>query len=167
MPKNEIHVEIPQEKAQQLLEKINELRELMEPYLTSLTKEERSSLPKMKDKTQPFVSKTVDYVKTNPKMIPPMMNAAAMKKDFDLYQSLSPIYGILLQLESNLSDTLLLAGHEAYKQALLYYASVKMSAKMGDPDAKSIQEDLGKRFSAQGKRPKKTNSTEIDDKKEL
>ena len=37
-------------------------------------------------------------------------------------------------------------------QALLYYSSVKLAAKQGDPDAKSIQEDLGKRFVTQGKR---------------
>jgi hypothetical protein len=67
------------------------------------------------------------------------------------------VYNSLKQLVDNLSDTLMLSGHEAYAQALLYYASVKMAAKLGDQDAKSIQEDLGKRFAPQGRRSKGTD----------
>ena len=72
-------------------------------------------------------------------------------KDFTLNQSLQPVYNSLKQLVDNLSDTLMLSGHEAYAQALLYYASVKMAARLGDQDAKSIHEDLSKRFVRQNR----------------
>jgi hypothetical protein len=60
----------------------------------------------------------------------------------------------LLQLAEplcdNLRDTQMLAGSEAYTAALAYYNSVKQAAKMNVPNAKTIQEELGKRFKGQG-----------------
>jgi hypothetical protein len=46
----------------------------------------------------------------------------------------------------NLRDTQMLAGSDAYTAALAYYNSVKQAAKMNVPNAKTIQEELGKRF---------------------
>ena len=108
----------------------------------------------MSDKSVSFVSKVMEYIKTNPDLIPPMMDKEEMEKDFKLNQSLQPVFKILKQLSENVSETLMLTGHEAYAQALLYYATVKMAAKTGSPDAKTIQEDLGKRFAGQGKTKK-------------
>lgn len=137
MPKNLISMEVPAETLTKLQEKLKELRELLAPYLVTLTLEDRKSLPKMSDKTLAFVSKTAEYVKSNPKLIPPMMEAEELGKDFTLNQSLQPVYNSLKQLVDNLSDTLMLSGHEAYAQASLYYASVKMAAnsatKMPNP----------------------------------
>lgn len=73
MPKNLIRMEVPAETLTKLQEKLKELRELLAPYLVTLTLEDRKSLPKMSDKTLAFVSKTAEYVKSNPKLIPPMM----------------------------------------------------------------------------------------------
>lgn len=152
MAKNLISAELPADTLAQIQEKLRELRELLAPYVVTLTVEDRRTLPKMSDKTLAFVSKTAEYVKSNPKLVPPMMETEEFAKDFTLNQSLQPVYNGIRQLADNLSDTLMLSGHEAYSQALLYYASVKMAAKIGDVDAKSIQEDLGKRFAPQGKR---------------
>ncbi|MDO4879845.1 MAG: hypothetical protein Q3983_01060 [Capnocytophaga sp.] len=151
MAKNLLSVDVPAQTITQIQEKLKELRELLAPYVVTLTVEDRKSLPKMSDKTLAFVSKTAEYVKTNPKLIPPMMEAEELGKDFAVNQALQPVYNSLKQLVDNLSDTLMLSGHEAYAQALLYYASVKMAAKLGDVDAKSIQEDLGKRFVKQSR----------------
>ena len=157
MSKNLINAQVPEAELAKIQEKLREIRELLAPYVATLTMEDRKSLPKMSDKTLAFVSKTAEYVKSNPKLIPPMMEAEELGKDFTLNQSLQPVYNSLKQLVDNLSDTLMLSGHEAYVQALLYYASVKMAARLGDQDAKSIQEDLGKRFALQGRRSKGTD----------
>lgn len=156
MSKTGLNVQIPKETLEQIQQKVKELRELLTPFLVNLTIEDRSKLAKMSDKTLPFVSKTIEYVSSNANLIPPMMKADELVNDFELNQSLQPLHNHLKQLTDNLSDTLVLSGHEAYKEALLYYASVKMAAKIGDPDAKSIQEDLGKRFinQSRGKKPK-------------
>lgn len=151
MPKNQISAAISDQTLAQIETKISEIRQLLSPYLVNLTPEERTKLPKMSDKSVSFVSKVMEYIKTNPDLIPPMMDKEEMEKDFKLNQSLQPVFKILKQLSENVSETLMLTGHEAYAQALLYYATVKMAAKTGSPDAKTIQEDLGKRFAGQGK----------------
>ena len=156
MPKNQISAAISDQTLAQIETKISEIRQLLSPYLVNLTPEERTKLPKMSDKSVSFVSKVMEYIKTNPDLIPPMMDKEEMEKDFKLNQSLQPVFKILKQLSENVGETLMLTGHEAYVQALLYYATVKMAAKTGSPDAKTIQEDLGKRFAGQGK-AKKTN----------
>ncbi len=154
MPKNQISAAISDQTLAQIETKISEIRQLLSPYLVNLTPEERTKLPKMSDKSVSFVSKVMEYIKTNPDLIPPMMDKEEMEKDFKLNQSLQPVFKILKQLSENVSETLMLTGHEAYAQALLYYATVKMAAKTGSPDAKTIQEDLGKRFAGQGKAKK-------------
>lgn len=154
MPKNQISAAISDQTLAQIETKISEIRQLLSPYLVNLTPEERTKLPKMSDKSVSFVSKVMEYIKTNPDLIPPMMDKEEMEKDFKLNQSLQPVFKILKQLSENVSETLMLTGHEAYVQALLYYATVKMAAKTGSPDAKTIQEDLGKRFAGQGKAKK-------------
>ena len=154
MPKNQISATISDQTLAQIETKISEIRQLLSPYLVNLTSEERTKLPKMSDKSVSFVSKVMEYIKTNPDLIPPMMDKEEMEKDFKLNQSLQPVFKILKQLSENVSETLMLTGHEAYAQALLYYATVKMAAKTGSPDAKTIQEDLGKRFAGQGKTKK-------------
>ena len=50
------------------------------------------------------------------------------------------------------------AGAESYVCALTYYNSVKMAAKMDIPGAKSIHEDLSKRF----EKSKNTKEEEAD-----
>lgn len=154
MPKNQISAAISDQTLAQIETKISEIRQLLSPYLVNLTSEERTKLPKMSDKSVSFVSKVMEYIKTNPDLIPPMMDKEEMEKDFKLNQSLQPVFKILKQLSENVGETLMLTGHEAYVQALLYYATVKMAAKTGSPDAKTIQEDLGKRFAGQGKAKK-------------
>ena len=154
MPKNQISAAISDQTLAQIETKISEIRQLLSPYLVNLTPEERTKLPKMSDKSVSFISKMMEYIKTNPDLIPPMMDKEEMEKDFKLNQSLQPVFKILKQLSENVGETLMLTGHEAYAQALLYYATVKMAAKTGSPDAKTIQEDLGKRFAGQGKAKK-------------
>ena len=151
MAKNLINAQVPEAELAKIQEKLREIRELLAPYIATLTMEDRKSLPKMSDKTLSFVAKTSEYVKSNPKLVPPMMEADEFAKDFTLNQSLQPVYNSLKQLVDNLSDTLMLSVHEAYAQALLYYASVKMAARLGDQDAKSIHEDLSKRFVRQNR----------------
>lgn len=146
MPKNVASVQLPQEVVTQLENKFKEIKELLAPYTVSLTNDERMTMPKMSDKTVAFVGKVVDYTLSNPKLIPPMMEADELKKDFQANQTLQPIHAISQQITDMIKDTLIVTGSEAYTQALLYYASVKMAVKIGDSEAKSIQEDLGKRF---------------------
>lgn len=146
MSKNQISVDIPEDVVALVSTRFQEIKDLLAPYMGVMTIEERKSLPKMSDKSVAFVNKVVEYTIANPKFIPPMMDAIECRKDYKANQALLPLHAASQQIGEIMKDTLMLCGHEAYVQALYYYGSIKLAARAGDAEAKTIAEDLSKRF---------------------
>ncbi|HBL77775.1 MAG: hypothetical protein A2W90_02295 [Bacteroidetes bacterium GWF2_42_66] len=143
---NKISFEIPDEIIIQATAKMQEVITLLAPYLIALTPDERHGLPKMSDKTLPFVEKCLDYCVSDPQFTPVYLDRSGLVTDMKVYKQLTPLYRMVLQLEDNLSDTTMEAGAESYIASLSYYNSVKQAAKMSVPGSKPIYEDLSKRF---------------------
>lgn len=148
---NAISIEIPEADIQTVKDALATIQSTLAPFLIALTPEQRKTIPKMSDGTVPFVTKVMDYATSDPQFAPPYMDVPEMKKDFDATTQLMPLLRTVEQVESNLNDTTMLAGSEAYIAALSYYNSVKMAAKMNIPGAKTIYDDLKVRFEGQGK----------------
>lgn len=125
---------------------IAKIAEILTPNTIALSPEDRRSLAKMSDKTILFVEKSLDYVQTSPEFSPPYLDVEEMKIDMKAVNDLKSFYNPLSRILSNLDDTIMLSGSEAYTAALSYYQSVKQAAKIDIPGAKVIYEDLGKRF---------------------
>ena len=87
----------------------------------------------MSEKSIAFVNKVETYTNSNPEFAPAFMQVAEFEKDFLLVEELKPLLDICEQLCSNIDDTSMLVGNEAYVAALMYYNSVKMAAKTGRP----------------------------------
>lgn len=153
---NVLSVEISKAELQEIKDALAKIRNTLAPYLIALTPEQRMTIPKMSDRTKPFVGKAMGYAVSDAKFVPPYLDIQEMKKDYDLTLALVPIHREIAQLENNISDTQMLAGSEAYVAALNFYNSVKMAEKLNIPGAKSIYEDLKKRFN----RPAKGDVTE-------
>jgi hypothetical protein len=143
---NKIDFVIPEEAVDSAIERLNEAAAVLQPYLIALTPEERMTIPKMSDKTMPFVEKSLEYCQSAPQFAPPYLDRDALDGDFEVTRQLTTIFRIVKALNDGLSDTIMEAGGEAYINALSYYNSVKQAAKMNVPGAKSIYEDLNKRF---------------------
>jgi hypothetical protein len=156
MSTNRISVSIPDDVILQVSTALNQAKTLLQPYLQSLKVDERHDLPKMSDKSFGFVSKVNDYCTSNPEFNPAFSDSSEFKKDFELVATLKPLFSLCEQLCGNIDDTMMLAGSEAYQAALLYYGSVQVGAKTGQPNAKSIAEDLSNRFP--GRRKKKVDA---------
>ncbi len=151
---NQISIEIPQEVVDHVLEKLQQCKTELAPYLQGLTADERMSLFKMGDKTVATVQKTKSYMDTNPEFIPGYMNKTEFLKDEKVVTQLNPIANLAMQLAVDVDDTVMLSGSEALQEAMLYYGQVKEATSKGVPTAKPIYEDLKQRFS---KRTKKSN----------
>lgn len=149
---NVISIEIPEADLQAVKDALSTIQTTLAPYLLALTPEQRKTIPKMSDGTEPFVGKVMDYATADAQFAPPYMNVPEMKKDFDASSQLLPLLRIVEQISSNLNDTVMMAGSEAYIAALSYYNSVKMATKMNVPGAKPIHDDLKKRFALNGQR---------------
>lgn len=143
---NRVTEPVPASVIAEVLAKLKEVKTLLQPFMEALTPDERRTLPKMSDKTVAFVEKVNLYTKNNPEFAPAFMHADELHADLDMVVGLRPILDICEQLCSNVDDTNMLAGSEAYVQALMYYNSVKLAARTGQPNAKPIYEDLSIRF---------------------
>ena len=143
---NRINFIIPDEDVAIATEKLGEGASTMQPYLIALKPSERQELPKMSDKTLPFVEKITEYCQSAPQFVPAYMDVEALAGDFKVTQQLTGLFRTVKAMHDNLDDTIMQAGSEAYMNALNYYNSVKQAAKSDVPGAKSIYEDLKKRF---------------------
>lgn len=143
---NRVHIQIAEADMTAIQDAITVLSSKLSPILKTLDVQERRTLPKMGDGTEPFVEKAIDYAKTNPQFLPPYVDVGNMEVDFVSVQALNSIIRPMRQLMDGLEDTIMLAGSEAYVAALSYYNSVKMGQKMNMPGAEAIHTDLKKRF---------------------
>ncbi len=143
---NKINFSIPEEVITEITQKLNEVAVALQPYLIALTPEERRTIPKMSDKTVPFVEKTLEYCQTAPQFAPPYMDRDGLAGDMKVTEQLTPLLRTTKALNDGLDDTVMEAGGESYVNALSYYNSVKQATKMNVPGAKSIYDDLKKRF---------------------
>jgi len=143
---NLISIDITPEDNEKIIAALKALEETLRPYLVTLTPDERRELPKMGDKTLPFVRKVFDYVESNQEFAPAFVEVAELKKDVTAVEKLTQFYRLLTQLIEGLNDSIMLAGSEAYVTALAYYNSVKQASKMNIPAAEPIYADLRTRF---------------------
>lgn len=122
------------------------VKNTLQPYLQSIAVEERITLPKIADGTLPFIRKVLNYCQTEPRFVSPYMELDEFQKDLTAFEELTSFIRQIKQLESQLDDTILLCGYEAYTAALSYYHTVKLASRMDVPGAKPVYEDLKNQF---------------------
>ena len=119
---------------------------VLKPYLIALRPMERRDMSKMSDKTLPFVEKTIAYCESAPQFAPAFMNVEQLNVDFEVYNQLIPLLRLSRQLTSGLDDTSMKIGSGCFNNALTYYNLAKLGSRMDVPGAKTIYDDLRKRF---------------------
>lgn len=149
---NKVSIEISPADLKAIKEAVAVLVAKLGPVLIALTKEQRRKLYKMGEASKPFVEKVMEYVISNPEFLPPYTDVPEMGKDWKTISELLPVLNALMQLSSNLDDTLMQAGAEVMLPSNSYYKSTELATKLGVPNAKTIYEDLRVRFE---RRPKK------------
>jgi len=123
----------------------------LKPQLITLGTLDQRKMPRLGDKNEVFVFKTLSYALSNPEFMPTFVDIGEFKKDADLIQALRPLLRLTQQFADLLKDTIGLAGSEALQAALPYYATTKTAAKMGQPHAITIADDLSTQFHAQSR----------------
>jgi hypothetical protein len=154
MSSNVHNTSIPKDLIEQAIAKIDEVIAMLKAYLYSLTPEDRQNILKMGDKSLAFVEKTDELAGINPQFVPPYVNLDDLKTDLVDAVNLRALSNRLQQLSREVDDTVMLAGSEAFTQALSIYSVVKQAARDNVPGAEAVFEELQKRFVLG--RPKKT-----------
>ncbi|HMU65529.1 MAG TPA: hypothetical protein PKE57_00210 [Cellvibrionaceae bacterium] len=141
-----ISLNIPAADLQDIQAAITTLTTKLGPHLITLSSADRKEIPKMGDKTQAFVGKAREYASQNRDLVPGYLDLAAFEIDWKAVEVLTSLQRQLAPLADNLSDSLALSGSEAYQAALIFYRNVKMAARAGVPNAKTVEADLSSRF---------------------
>jgi hypothetical protein len=151
---------IPPEVVEQVKQKAREMLELLAPYATPLTPQERRDLPVMGDKTVSFVEKSFEFAEANPDLRPNYLDMEAFRIDFTDATGLRVIHNTTLQVYETVDDIVLLAGSEAYQASLAFYNYIKLLASQDVPSAKAIYEELKKRFPRHKRKNSNDNGSE-------
>jgi hypothetical protein len=150
---NNIHqASIPADVLAEALGKLGEVKELLAPFAVTLTVDQRQSLPKMGDKSLPFVEKAHELALLNPQLLPAFVSQDDFTVDFTDAHNITPLAVTAQQVQQVIDDTRLLAGSEAYQAALSFYNSVKQATKQNVPGAKAVYDALKARFAGTTRR---------------
>lgn len=148
---NNVHNQIiPEDVLTQVNAKIAEAIALIKPYSVILTADERASVLKVGDGGFNFITKVVEYTKTNPEFVPGYLNVADFGIDVKDADGHPAVVTMINQLYNYLDDIKLAARSEAYSAALYYYGNVQQAASVNLPGAKAIYDDLKQYFSSRG-----------------
>ena len=143
---NQISLNIPAADLEQAKQFYAQGNAILAPYLISLTNDQKAGLPKMGEKSIPFVTKAAEYLAIPTTPAPPYIDAAELKIDVAAYETLRQIRQVVAPTFEMLDDTMLLCGSEAYVAVLAFYNYLKGASKMNVPGAKTIYDDLSTRF---------------------
>ena len=153
---NRSYVAIPASVITSITNSLNAIQTALAPYVTPLTLQERHDIYKMSDKSVTFVSKAHDYADSNPEFLPAFVAKDDFDIDFDNINSVGPLAKLALQVANNLNDTAMVAGSEAFLEALAYYNNVKLGDKNGIAGARTIYQELQKRYPGRVAKPATT-----------
>jgi len=127
---------------------LKKVKEMLLPFMSTLSKEDRMSLPKMGEKSLSFVTKSYELSQQHPELLPGYISLEDFKIDVADATGLLPVKDLLTQMLDLVNDTAMLAGSEAYSQALLFYSNAKQASKNNVPGAKAVFNELKSRFPA-------------------
>jgi hypothetical protein len=134
--------EIPPAELAKALELFRKGADVLQPYLTPRTPEERQDMLKMGPASVSFVDKARSYARDNANFRPAFLDFDEFTRDADALLGLAPIHQLLAGLDLDTDSTMMTAGSDAYVEALMVYNYVKMLAQHGTPGAQAAYEDM-------------------------
>lgn len=143
---NRISLVIPDEVVAAAKQHFTDGAQLLAPYLISLLPEEIKVIPKMGDKSYPFVMKSLEYLRNSETTFPAYLNVEELAVDLKSYDTIRQILQTIMPTVDQLEDTMILSGSEAYVAALAFYNYIKGAARLNMPGAQTILDDLSPRF---------------------
>lgn len=146
---NKISTQFSDEDLSAVLQAMDTIRQKL-PFLVKLSAGEKKTTAMLDDGRAPFATKALDYASREPSICPNPLLLEEAELDRNLYTKLQTVDRELSRLSEMVSDTKMLAGAEFYEFARVVYKMAKISDSLGIPGTKSIVDDLGKLYAANG-----------------
>lgn len=131
---NKVDAEVLKQDTAAVMAALETIRKKL-PFLVALAPDERKRLSKLGRKSQTFTHQALDVATQHPELMPGCLDVAKAQRDIGLFVALNPILNAVSELQTQLKDTQMLAGSEAYAAARMAYSSAKTIGKgMGMDD---------------------------------
>ncbi len=150
---NLISLSFSQEELTQLDGALTTIENILKDKVISLTEAQRKTYGRLGVNNKPWVTEINGYMELKPEITPKFIDKPEWDIDFKTHNDVDPRLMRLESIASQLSDTMLLIGHDLFSNALSYYRNCKLLAKQNVPGAKEIYESLKRMFPG---KPKKT-----------
>jgi len=125
--------------------KLDELMDMLAPYLVTLSPTERQPLVKMRADYLKFIDVSYGLALENPELFSGFFETVTFGEDFSAAHELLSFAAALNQLRDNMSDTEMAAGNCGLQAALAFYNTVKIAARHNIPGVRMIYEKLKSR----------------------
>jgi len=142
MAENRVSISLTPEQNQQIVAAISQLTSALTPICVSLTAEERQRLLKMGPASVAFVAAAGMHAQQHPEFVPSFVDVPEFLKDVKTVEDFTKLENLLGPVMQLLTDTMLLAGSEAYNSGLMVYGNIQSAAKNRVAGAESILNDL-------------------------
>ncbi len=146
---NRVDAELSQEEIAAIEAALNTVETKL-PFLIDLTEGERNSLNYLGDRNRQFVVNTLALVQHKNGFLPRQFDVPGFEKDTTLYITLNGIRQELAGLLQRITDTMNVAGSEAYAAALVAYNAAK-SGNVGTEGIDPYLDDMARRFARKSK----------------
>ena len=133
---------IPAADLAKALDYVQQAADLLRPYLTPLTPDERQNMLKMGPASVDFVTKARRYADSTPAFRPAYLAYDEFVADADALAGLAPLHQLLASLDLDTDSTMMTAGSDAYQEALQVYNYVKILAQNATPGAQAAYDDM-------------------------
>lgn len=134
--------------------KLDELMNLLKPYLVFLTPPERSSYVEMKEDYFNFIKQSYELAVEYPGLFPEFKKVSSFGENFFIVKELWVFVKKINVLSGYINDTEMLAGSDAFEMALAFYDTVRIAARHDFPAARVIYEDLKPKLPVKRRRQK-------------
>ncbi len=141
MGPNRISASVDEASIQRVQLALDDIRREL-PFLLQLIGADRPSLINVGENLAPFLDQAFRDADANPDLVPPSLDMEELKRDVDLFNQLKRLLGPMQELLDLMNDTHLAAGSDAFETAIVFYKNVRMAAKLGDPKAQQMLDDL-------------------------
>ena len=142
---NQLALRLPERELLSMVDTVTRLHEQM-VNLVSLEKGMKNRLLALGDRSTPFVDKSYEHAQLKPHLVPGYVDAEQWHQVMNAVKYLSKVRRMLTDLTARVTDSLAVAGNEAFRSALFFYQNAKQAAKAGIMDANTVVSELESRF---------------------
>ena len=122
--------------------KLDEVTNLLEPCLVSLTAPERKLLCNIEAKSVEFIKLSHGMAIGNPELFPEYLDISSFGEGSALTSELWAIFSKIDSLRDKIIDTKIVIGNHAMENALAFYNTVKIASRRDIPGVRVVFEEL-------------------------